>query len=69
MDEREINSPEQSIRAQAKWARLRKHIAEMRTKANHLVVALAEANEQKLETKYGNESGVKTGGKFGDKSG
>lgn len=57
------------MRAQQQWAKLRKHILDMKTKANHLVVALAEANEKKLETKYGEESGINQGGKYGEKSG
>ena len=50
------NRPEESIRAQKNWGILRTHIREMKFTANHLVIYLAEANEAKLETKYGQES-------------
>lgn len=46
------NSAEESERALANWAVLRKNIQEMRHKANYLVVMLAEREEKRLESKY-----------------
>ena len=63
-----VNTPEQSANAQKNWALLRKHVAEMRTKANHLVVALAEAYEEKLENRYEAETNANVGGKYGEKN-
>ena len=49
------NDADEKVRGQHHWRTLRKHIQEMRHKANHLVMMLSEANEKKLETKYGND--------------